>query len=514
MKAVSIKTIGFLKWFIGVLILLQGVAVSIAEVITDGSLGPAKELTGPDFEITADLGLIKEDAKGSNLFHSFSEFNLTSSESATFSGPASIANILSRVTGGNPSNIDGLMRSTIEGANLYFLNPHGVFFGENAQIDVSGSFVVSTADYLKLKDGGVFHGLDSSMDMLTSSPPSAFGFLGADAAPIEFVGNEILVADGESFAAVGGDITVDGAEIKVPGGHVHLTSVASADPSVSAGEVQLDVTDPEAVPDVSGFTELGDILIKGTGGFDEDGDFNSDTFVDVSGTSSGRVVLRGETLEMSGSGIFANSSGNTNATGLYIDISVVEEMSLVDAAIFSNRTNAEDTVGISITLTRDFGSLSLDFSGISSDVLGGSAGNGGDIWISDVNNLSLVNGSYFSTSLEDSFGHGGNISISDVDNLSLDFSFIASDVLSSVVGGSSFGDAGDISIDDVVSLSLVDGSYFSTSVYERGFGSGGNIKLNATDIVSLKNGATINSEGRGFGDAGWSCPEKVDSSAS
>ena len=78
------------------------------------------------------------------------------------------------MTGGNSSNIDGALRSTIDGANLYFLNPNGVFFGPNAQVD--GAFVVSTADYLKLKDGGEFHASLNGVDTLTTAPPSAFGF--------------------------------------------------------------------------------------------------------------------------------------------------------------------------------------------------------------------------------------------------------------------------------------------------------------------------------------------------
>ncbi|MDM8558778.1 filamentous hemagglutinin N-terminal domain-containing protein, partial [Candidatus Parabeggiatoa sp. HSG14] len=107
---------------------------------------------GPDYLIGADLGQQME----GNLFHSFQDFNLNSLESATFSGPNSVQNILSRVTGGNPSNIDGLIRSTIPNADFYFLNPNGIMFGPNAQLDVQGSFHASTADYLRLGDGGRF----------------------------------------------------------------------------------------------------------------------------------------------------------------------------------------------------------------------------------------------------------------------------------------------------------------------------------------------------------------------
>jgi hypothetical protein len=37
----------------------------------------------------------------------------------------------------------------IKGADLYLINPSGIVFGQNATINVSGSFHASTADYLK-----------------------------------------------------------------------------------------------------------------------------------------------------------------------------------------------------------------------------------------------------------------------------------------------------------------------------------------------------------------------------
>jgi filamentous hemagglutinin family protein len=109
-----------------------------AEIITDGTLGVQRDLPGPDFQIEANLG----QQVGGNLFHSFQDFNLQSHESATFSGPDSINMIFSRITGGNPSQIDGTIRSTIPHAELFFLNPAGIVFGEQARLDVQGGFHV------------------------------------------------------------------------------------------------------------------------------------------------------------------------------------------------------------------------------------------------------------------------------------------------------------------------------------------------------------------------------------
>jgi len=92
---------------------------------------------------------------GVNQFHSFGQFSVGTGDIASFNGPAGIQNILSRVTGGNISQIDGTLRSTISGANLFLMNPNGILFGPNAQLDVSGSFHATTANYIGLQMGCV-----------------------------------------------------------------------------------------------------------------------------------------------------------------------------------------------------------------------------------------------------------------------------------------------------------------------------------------------------------------------
>jgi large exoprotein involved in heme utilization and adhesion len=83
-------------------------------VTVDGRFSPAQTLSGPNYAIGANLGK----QVGGNLFHSFGQFSLVKGDTATFSGPAAISNVISRVTGGSQSSIDGAIRSTITGANL------------------------------------------------------------------------------------------------------------------------------------------------------------------------------------------------------------------------------------------------------------------------------------------------------------------------------------------------------------------------------------------------------------
>ena len=121
---------------------------ALAQIRTDASLGrAAQSLQGPNYILPQSLGRLS----GSNLFHSFSVFNVNTGETATFTTTTSgIANVISRVTGGSASLINGLIRLTAASGtpNFFFVNPAGVVFGSGAAIDVPGAFHVTTADYI------------------------------------------------------------------------------------------------------------------------------------------------------------------------------------------------------------------------------------------------------------------------------------------------------------------------------------------------------------------------------
>lgn len=346
---------GFRESAFAVVVILT-LSNSHAGVATDGTVGPAGPLAGPDFAITADLG----QQQGGNLFHSFSEFNVASTESATFSGHASVQNILSRVTSGTPSQIDGLLRSTITGANLFLINPSGVVFGPDAVLDITGSFAVTTADILHLADGGRYDAAVPANSVLTTAAPTAFGFLSDNPAHVAIDGATLAVAEGQVLSIVAGETTI-GSGLVAPAGRVNLVAVDSP------GQVDLDAADPDSALDLQGFGALADTHIT-------DGQINTD------GDRGGRIVIRSGLLHLEDTQVTARTLGD-GAPGRGIDIDVTGQVSLV-RSIIDTRTEGAANAGnahiTAATLTLDARNATGEV-GVFTDSIGAPVAPGADI---------------------------------------------------------------------------------------------------------------------------------------
>jgi filamentous hemagglutinin family protein len=154
--------------------------VGYAEVTLDGSVGTSDISPGDSvpagngftYNITSDFG----EQAGENLFHSFDRFNIHLGEHANFSGPTSVSNIVSRVTGGE-SSIAGKITSSISGASLWLVNPAGFIFSNGAVVDVDGTLHLSTGDFLEFSDGSRYFSNPSALSTLSTSAISSFGFL-------------------------------------------------------------------------------------------------------------------------------------------------------------------------------------------------------------------------------------------------------------------------------------------------------------------------------------------------
>ncbi|MBD2353058.1 filamentous hemagglutinin N-terminal domain-containing protein [Tolypothrix sp. FACHB-123] len=128
-----------------------------AQIIPDNSLGTESSVITPNVQQSGgnieriDGGAIR----GSNLFHSFQDFNVGNQQRVYFANPSGIENILGRVTGNQASTIFGTL-GVLGGANLYLINPNGIVFGKDARLDISGSFFASTSKSLLFPNGERF----------------------------------------------------------------------------------------------------------------------------------------------------------------------------------------------------------------------------------------------------------------------------------------------------------------------------------------------------------------------
>lgn len=473
-------------------IVVMGMSLSAqAEVITDGSLGATTALTGPNFLINEGLGQVS----GGNLFHSFSGFSLTSSETATFTGASSINNIIARVTGSSFSSIDGTIdTSAYASANLFLMNPNGIMFGSNATLNVNGSFHATTADYIKSSNGETFFADPSASSVLSAATPSDFGFLSSNPAGISLAGTffNFEVPDGETLSLIGGDIDIDSSVVNIFGGRINLAAVGSA------GEVGLEANDLT----MTGFTSLGDInLVNGS-------------LLRVDGAPSGDIYIRGGNFTMNDSIIDAEVVGGSTAGGV-IDIDLAGTFELyhsnwqngIRSRSFSSGTAGSinisaDTIhvidGSIITAAEssgDAGALNLqantilleNFATISSDTFSGGDAGALTVTANDLtlNDIASINSDTYG------FGDAGDVTVTADHLVMTGSSYITSDSLG-------FGDAADVQV-TATNIEMYDNSFIASDAYESGVG--GNVMVNG-DVIVLNGDSRISSNSYDFGDGG------------
>ena len=292
-----------------------------AQIVTDSSLGSAGQtLSGPAYSIPQSLGKLS----GANLFHSFQTFNIGNAESATFSTMTpGIANVISRVSGGSRSQINGLLRLTaVDGTpGFFFINPAGVTFGAGAAIDVPGAFHVGSADHVVFPDGRFSADLNQASSF-SSAAPQAFGFLGASRSAIELRdGAALISANGKAISLIAGDISIDNATLGSRAGSVRATAVGNQAAEVGfSGAAQaaagnLTLSNGAGIISSSLGSLYGAALSLNAGRIDISGD--STVFSLVGGADSGRggaidIMARDALLLSSGGNISSNTDGAGN----------------------------------------------------------------------------------------------------------------------------------------------------------------------------------------------------------
>ncbi len=336
-----------------------------AQIIPDATLGAESSNVTPNVPIRGiDSDLIDNGAvRGTNLFHSFQDFNVEAQRGAYFVNPVGIENILTRVTGGNISNIFGTL-GVLGGANLFLINPNGIVFGPNARLDVGGSFFGSTADRIVFDQGMVFSatnpqppallmvnvplGLQWGINpggIVNLSNELAVGSqgikkpteeLGFDPEALEILTEGVLnqleeelnqleeelnksavgleVPKGETLALVGGDIIFNGGRLTAEQGRVEVGAVGDN------SFVRLNQTDQGLALDYQGVQNFRDIQL------------NNFSRLDVRGNGGGDIQVQGRRISLSRqSNIDASTQGNQ--PGRTVEIRATESLDLFDSRI-------------------------------------------------------------------------------------------------------------------------------------------------------------------------------------
>ena len=467
------------RWLPAFALILALLPRAAAQSITiDGTLSPAQTLSGPSYTIGASLGK----QVGANLFQSFGRFGLAAGESATFTGPAGIANIIGRVTGGSPSNINGAIVSQIIGANLFLINPFGIVFGAGASVNVSGSFHASTADYLKLSDGAIFSATHPDGSTFSAAPPAAFGFLNASPPAITVSGSNLAAPHG--LELVGGPVTIIGATLTAPGHELEVTSVAGTGEAAIEGAGAAATTVSQfgplyvrnstlAVSDPRGEASGGTLVMR-TGYLTIDAStLNDDNYGSGAG---GRIELNADGAITIGNGAHVHANARSTGPGGRISISG-GNLALTGSSTVSTNTYA----------TNDFrpgnaGTILVNIAGqalIAGDPTAASPA-------SAIQSRSLIP-KHMKASGGTQFGNAGKITVNAGSLVILSDGGISTGTFGGAPGDPNVGNAGNILI-NVAGLLSIDGSQATPDIL-TGISSGSHLNAGASGRIAVTAGA-------------------------
>ncbi len=448
-----------------------------AQIVPDGTLGNENSRVVPNLEINGinsdriDGGAIR----GSNIFHSFQEFNINQGRGAYFTNPEGIINIFSRVTGSNPSNILGRL-GVLGNANLFLINPNGIVFGQNARLDLRGSFLASSANRIAF-DGFQFNATNpQAPPILTVNVPIGLGF-GENPGSITVQGTghnlqvkseevelnpspftlEIDVIDfsdrttglqvdpRQTLALVGGEVILDGGNLTAFSGRIELGSVGSP------GLVNLTTNESGWTLDYSEIDNFQDIR------------FIQAASATTRGDGNGAIQVRGRQISIAdGSVIDLSNLGSQPGRSLTIKGSEVVEL-------FG--TTADGEIG----------------STIYSNVLPGAAGKGGDTIVQTPRFL-VTSGGGINT---DTFGNGdaGNLTVQATEEVLVSGQNPGDYTLSSRVEVGGTGKGSEIAIETGRLLVKDDARIYSGTTWK---GNSGNITVRARELVEISNGSSWN----------------------
>ena len=484
------------------------------QIVPDNTLPRNSKTTPAGDTIRIDGGT----QSGDNLFHSFEQFSVPTNQTALFNNALDIQNIFSRVTGRSISNIDGTIQAR-GAANLFLINPNGIIFGENASLNIGGSFLASTASSLIFPNGEEFSVTNpQAPPLLNVDVPVPIG-LRFEGMPGKITNQSIALGSEEStvglqvqpektLALVGGVIRLEGGVLTAEGGRIELGSVAGNN------VVNLSSTNRDFALDYEGVQNFQDINLS------------QGAFVDTRGDRGGDIQVQGRRVTLTeGSQIVSVSLAEGQAGDLIVKASELVKLEGVvefEGEEFPSALLAEvegEATGKGTALSIETERLIVkDGAQISTTTFG--AGQGADLRIRDLESVELIgisagglqSGLFTQAEAE---GRGGNLMI-ETERLVIrdgavaeastlgpgragDVNVIASESVELIgTGGEAellsgifaqvdkakgaTGDAGDLFI-ETGRLTVLNGAQISTVA--RNGAQGGNLTVNAKDSILL-----------------------------
>ncbi|MDZ8188451.1 MAG: filamentous hemagglutinin N-terminal domain-containing protein [Nostoc sp. ChiSLP02] len=417
------------------------------EVTADPSLGTKVELTdGKNYQITGGTTV-----GNTNLFHSFSNFSVKNQEIVNFHSASGINNILVRVTGANPSDIQGTLQAQ---ANLFLINPKGIIFGKNAKLNLGGSFIGTTASAIQFSGGAEFSMTSpvNPLNPLLSVNPSAFLFNQIASEPISPIQVNtgpiaLSVPASRSLVLLGGDVNLEGATLQAPNGRIELGGLAGTGTvglNIDNNNFRLSFPDNVARANVS---------------------LTQTTTVTVSGQGSGAIQIQGKRVTLADdSAITVNTVGSKSGATLLVKAS--ESVKLLGGSYLLS-----DTVA---------------------------SGNAGEVKI-ETGQLIVQDGAYISASAL-SQGNGGKLSVTATDSIKLIGTSRQGNPSGLFAFTQGIGKAGELRI-ETRQLIVQDGASISASRFRESTTKGGSIIIKAEELNVL-NGADITVSSLGTNQAG------------
>ena len=460
-----------------------------AQAVTDGTMGPIQTLSG-QFTVPASLGT----TNGINLFHSFKAFNVNSGESATFTGPNSISNVITRVTGGEMSSINGLLRSQVGNANFYFINPSGIVFGYQSKIDVPAAFHAGAVDTLHFLDGTPY-GMATPTNSLSISAPENFGltaaslnnngFLHVDSTDLTVNNNQTLELAAKTVEIHDSHLTANEGNIKLLGGDVGMvaSSISSDTYSASnAGNIDISAT-KVAISDTAKITASSNEA--GRGG--------------VVSIKADNIVLDGNNKDaFTGIAANATSTGQAGKVNVQATSLTIQGGAEMNSSTFGTG-DANSVTVVTRDLTIDGKSNTFGSTGIGSRANADSRGQAGNISVT-ANSIALINGGVISSATSST----GNAGIVDINTQALHIDGQKTGIDSSS-NSTATGNAGLVTV-KADELTITHAGTIDSSSFGKGKGGAVQVQSDVININGKESAQSaftgISSNAFGNGDAG------------